>query len=363
MNFDNILNFYRGITETLLWNYQVLGNTVGDFVGATIAFVVFLFVFKIFQFVILRRLSVLAKKTKTDIDDTLIKIIKSLRPPFYSFIAFYFAVQFLTLGNALGKVLDALLVIWVVYQVIIAVQILIEYVFVKALKDEEDKGAQGAFGVIKNVIRAVLWALGFLIVLSNLGVDITTLIAGLGIGGIAIAFAFQNILEDLFSSFAILFDKPFKVGDFIVVGEHKGVVQKMGIKTTRLKSTGGEEIVISNKELTSARLQNFKKMKERRIGFNFDVTYETPTGKLKAIPGTVKDIIDSIEKARFDRSHFTQFDDSALTFNTVYYVTTNDYAIYCDVQQEINLRIKESFEKDGIDMAYPTQTIYLNKSN
>ncbi|MCK5590629.1 MAG: mechanosensitive ion channel family protein, partial [Candidatus Pacebacteria bacterium] len=175
--------------------------------------------------------------------------------------------------------------------------------------------------------------------------------------------AFQNILEDLFSSFAILFDKPFKVGDFIVVGEHKGVVQKMGIKTTRLKSTGGEEIVISNKELTSARLQNFKKMKERRIGFNFGVTYETPTGKLKAIPGTVKDIIDSIEKARFDRSHFTQFDDSALTFETVYYVTTSDYVVYRDIQQEINLRIKELFEKDGIDMAYPTQTIYLNKSN
>ena len=363
MNFTEILNIYQGITETSWWQYQILGNTVGDFIGATVAFIIFLFVFKVFQFIILRRLSILAEKTKTDVDDTLIKIVKSLRPPFYSFIAFYFAVQFLTLGSTLGKVLDTLLLVWVVYQVIIAAQILIEYIFVKALKKEEDKDAQGAFGVIKNVIGAVLWMLGILVILSNMGVNITSVIAGLGIGGIAIAFAFQNILEDLFSSFAILFDKPFKVGDFIIVGEHKGVVQKMGIKTTRLKSLGGEEIVISNKELTSARLQNFKKMEERRIGFTFGVTYETPTEKLKTIPETVKDIIDSIEKARFDRSHFTQFDDSALTFETVYYVTTSEYAIYRDIQQEINLRIKESFEKENINMAYPTQTIYINKSS
>ncbi len=351
------------MTEAPWWQYQILGNTVGGFVMTLGTFIVFLFVFKIFQFVILRRLGLLAKKTKTDIDDTLIEIVKSLHPPFYSFLAFYFAVQFLTLGGTLGKVLDALLVVWVVYQVIIAVQILIEYIFVKALKDEEDKSAKGAFGVIKNVIRAVLWMLGILIILSNMGVNITSVIAGLGIGGVAIAFAFQNILEDLFSSFAILFDKPFKVGDFIIVGEYMGVVQKIGIKTTRLKALGGEEIVISNRELTSARVQNFKKMEERRIGFNFGVTYETPTEKLKSIPGMVKDIISSIEKARFDRSHFSQFDNSALTFETVYYVTTSDYAVYRDVQQEINLLIKESFEKDGIDMAYPTQTIYLNKTS
>jgi small-conductance mechanosensitive channel len=257
MNLTEILNNYQEITEAPWWQYQILGNTVGNFIIALCAFLVFLFVFRIFQFIILRRLSLLAEKTKTDIDDTLIKIVKSLKPPFYSFIAFYFAVKFLTLGDTLSKVLDSLLLIWVVYQVIIATQILIEYIFVKVFK-EEDKGTKGAFGVIKNVVRALLWMLGVLIILSNLGVNITSLIAGLGIGGIAVAFAFQNILEDLFSSFAILFDKPFKVGDFIVVGEHKGVVQKIGIKTTRLKSLQGEEIVISNKELTSARLQNFK---------------------------------------------------------------------------------------------------------
>ncbi|MCK5027308.1 MAG: mechanosensitive ion channel, partial [Candidatus Pacebacteria bacterium] len=247
MDLAKILNIYQRIIEAPLLQYQIFGNTVGGFIMAIGAFIVFLFVFNIFQSIVLRRLGILAEKTKTDIDDTLIKVVKSLRPPFYSFIAFYFAVQFLTLGSTLCKVLDAFLVIWVVYQVIIAVQILIEYIFVKALKDEEDKSAKGAFGVIKNVIRALLWMVGILLILSNMGVNITSLIAGLGIGGIAIAFAFQNILEDLFSSFAILFDKPFKVGDFVIVGEHKGVVQKIGIKTTRLKSLSGEEIVISNK--------------------------------------------------------------------------------------------------------------------
>lgn len=361
MNFSKILNIHKEITETSWWQYQIFENIVGDIIIAFVAFFVFLFTFKIFQIIILRRLGQLAEKTKTDVDDTLIEIVKSLRPPFYSFIAFYFAVKFLVLGDTLNKVLTALLTVWIVYQIVIAVQILIEYIFTKTKKDPDDNSTQGALDMIKNIIKGVLWAGGLLLVLSNLGVDITALIAGLGIGGIAIALALQNILGDLFSSFAILFDKPFQVGDFIVVGDKSGTVQKIGIKTTRMKSIQGEEIVISNKEMTSIQLQNFKKMEERRIGFKFGVTYETPTEKLRNIPGVVKNIIEPIEKARFDRSHFIAFDDFALTFETIYYVTINDYAVYRDVQQEINLKIKEVFEKDGIDMAYPTQTIYLQK--
>jgi MscS family membrane protein len=179
--------------------------------------------------------------------------------------------------------------------------------------------------------------------------------------GVAIAFAFQNILEDLFSSFAIVFDKPFKIGDFIIVGDKLGVVEKIGIKTTRIKSLQGEEIVISNKELTSAQVRNFKKMETRRISFSFGVTYQTPTEKLKGIPKTVESIIEETDNVRFDRAHFNEFGDSALLFEVVYYVEGNDYNMYMDAQQQINLKIKESFEKDGIEMAYPTQTIFLQK--
>ncbi|MCK5096165.1 MAG: mechanosensitive ion channel family protein [Candidatus Pacebacteria bacterium] len=350
-----------GIQEPLWWQYELFNNSIGDYIMAVCVLVVFLAVFKLFQIVVLYRLGLLAKKTKTDIDDTLVEIVKSLRPPFYSFLAVYTAVQFLTLSVTLQKVFDVLLIVWVIYQAIIATQILIEYIFTKTLKEDTDAGIRGALGMVKAAVKGVLWAVGILMILSNLGVDVTALVAGLGIGGIAIAFAFQNILEDLFSSFAILFDKPFQIGDFIIIGDKKGTVQKIGIKTTRIKSSQGEEIVISNKEITSAQVQNFKKMEERRIAFSLGVTYETPTEKLKKVSGMIKEIIDNVECTRFDRAHFKSFDDCALTFETVYYVETGDYAQYMDIQQDINFKIREAFELEGIDMAYPTQTIYLQK--
>lgn len=361
MDFTKILDSYKNIIETPWWQYQILGNTVGDYIQTSLVFVVSLFVFKFLQIFILNQLDHLAKKTKNDIDDTLVKIIKSLRPPFYLFVAFYSSAKLLYLGESLEKTLDSLLIIWVVYQIIIAAQILIEYIFAKTFKDEEDTGAKGAFSIMKSGIKLFVWVSGILIILSNLGINITSIIAGFGIGGIAVAFAFQNILEDLFSSFAIYLDKPFKVGDYIVLGEHKGTVKKIGIKSTRLKSLTGEEVIISNKELTTARLQNFERMEERRIDFAFGVTYETPTDKLKNIPGDIKNIIDSVENTRFERCHFMQFDASALTFKVVYFVITSNFGDYCDAQQEINFRIKELFEKDGIEMAYPTQTLYVKK--
>lgn len=354
-----MFDFYVTLSQTGWWNYMFLGNSLGDYVAALGALIVFTVIFRVFQFGVLRYLHTLAQKTKTDIDDTLVRIVQSLRPPFYTFVALYGAVRFLTLSDLVEKLFNILLVVWVVYQVIVAVQILIEYVFSKALNKDDDPSTQGALDLIKNVAKGLLWGGGVLMILSNLGVDITALIAGLGIGGIAIAFAFQNILEDLFSSFAILFDKPFQIGDFIVVGDKMGVVEKIGIKTTRIRSLQGEEVVISNKELTSAQVQNFKKMEERRVVFNIGLTYETPTEKLKWVPGIIKNIIDGVEDARFDRSHFQSFGDFALTFETVYYVQTGDYNRYMDIQQDINFKIREALEKDHINMAYPTQTVYL----
>ena len=358
---DVITGYFNGIKNISFWQNEFLGNTFDTYALAAAAFFVFLIIFKIFQKIILNKLNLLAEKTKTDIDDTFIEIIGSLRPPFYLFVSFYLALQFLTLNLMFQKILMVLLVVWVVYQAILAVQILIEYVFKKTMEKEDNPSAQGAIGIIKNLIKGILWIGGIMVILSNMGVDITALIAGLGIGGIAIAFAFQNILEDLFSSFAILFDKPFQVGDFIAVGDKKGTVQKIGIKTTRIKSTLGDEIIISNKELTSTQVQNFRRLEERRVVFALGVTYETSTEKLKRIPETVKNIIEKNEKARFDRAHFKSFDDSALAFEIVYYVESNDYAEYMDIQQNINFAIKEAFEKDDIGMAYPTQTIYIAK--
>lgn len=351
----------QSLFPSLPWEVTYFGNTFTQYVWALVLFVIFFVVFGLIQKLLLSRLKVWAKKTKTDIDDALLRIVGTIRPSFFTFIAFYVAVQSLELRGIMKMVIDAILIIWITYQVILAFQILIDYILEKKLFVGGDKNRQSALRLLGNIGKGILWGMGILIILSNLGVNITSLIAGLGVGGVAVAFALQNILEDLFSSFTIYFDKPFEAGDFIVMGSVVGTVEHIGVKSTRVKSLQGEEIVVSNKELTNATIQNFKKMEKRRVSFSFGVTYETPTEKMREIPKIVEDIFMHLEEADFDRAHFKSFDDSALTYQVVYYVTSSDYGLYMDVQQEFNLKLKESFEEQGIDMAYPTQTLYVKK--
>lgn len=343
------------------WQYTFLGNEIKSYAIAIIAFFVFIFAFKLFQALVIHHLKKLAKTTKTDIDDTLIRIVQSLRPPFYSFLAFYLALYFIILMPIVQKLINIVLIVWVTYQVIIGIGILVDYVIKRARKKEKDKGSQAAIILIGKIVKGILWGIGILLILSNLGVNVTSLVAGLGIGGIAVAFALQNILSDLFSSFAIYFDKPFVPGDFIIAGDDKGVIEKVGIKTTRIRTLRGEELVVSNQELTSTRVRNFKTMQERRTNFSFGVVYETSSEKLERIPDIIKQIFKSTDKARLDRIHFTEFGDFALIFEAVYYVEAPEYGIYRDVNQEILFKIKHEFEKQDIVMAYPTQTIYLEK--
>lgn len=339
----------------------VFGNTALEYLQALGLFVVLVITFMVLQWIVLLRLEVLAKKTKTDIDDTIIRVWKSLRPSFYYFLAFYLALFLLEINDIVSQVINGILIAWVIYQVVIGLQILIDYIFERRARGIEGKDAKTAYGYLSRIIKWVLWFIALLLVLSNWGVNITSLVAGLGIGGIAIAFALQNILGDLFSSFAIYFDKPFEVGDFIIVGGHMGTVEKIGIKSTRIRALQGEEIVISNKELTSARVQNFKKLKERRVSFSFGVLYETPFEKVKKIPDMMNKIAESVSNIRLDRVHFKSFGDSSLDFEVVYYVLSGDYTEYMNIQQELNLKIMEMFQKEGINFAYPTQTVYLSK--
>ena len=358
---EKFLNYFSFGSGTDFWQYNFLGNTVSEYIDAVLMFLVFLIVFKVFQTIILYKLNKFAEKTKTDIDDTFIKIVKTLKPPFYSFLAFYLAIKFLVVENLADKIIGYLLIAWVIYQGIIAVQILIDYMLARQLKGKEDPHTKSAMRLMGNIAKGILWVIGILLFLSNLGIDITSLIAGLGIGGIAIALALQNVLGDLFSSFAIYLDRPFAVGDFVVLGTDSGVVEKIGIKTTRIRTLRGEELVVSNNELTQTRIQNFKKMEERRITFAFGVVYNTPTEKVKKIPGMVEKIITDVKLTRFDRAHFNLFGDSALMFEIVYYISSSEYLDYANANQEIHLRIKELFEKEGIELAYPTQTIILEK--
>lgn len=349
------------IPKTML-EATYLGNTGYEYVFALWVLLAALLIFKIIQSFILHRLSDFSARTKTDLDDTFIEIVEAIRPPFYSFIAFYIGIQFLSLHRVLETAVNIILLIWVVYLSISAVQKIVDYAIRKHVGYETQEAAASASRFLSGLVKWVLWAIGALLVLSNLGVNITSLIAGLGVGGVAVAFALQNILGDLFSSFAIYFDKPFIVGDVIKVGEFVGEVEKIGIKTTRVKSLQGEEIVFSNNQLTSDVVQNFGRIEERRSLFTVGVTYDTPPEKLKRIPTMIKEIIESVDDARFDRSHFKNFGESALEIETSFYIVSGaDYAHYLDLQQEVNLKIREKFMKEGIELAYPTQTIHLKR--
>lgn len=224
---------------------------------------------------------------------------------------------------------------------------------------EGDPASVTALTAIGFLGRLALWSLLLLVGLQNLGVEVTGLIAGLGIGGLAVALAAQNILSDLFASLSIVLDKPFLIGDFLIVGEHAGNVEHIGLKTTRIRSLSGEQLVFSNTDLLGSRIRNFKRMAERRITFTVGVTYQTTYEQLRKIPGIIQEAVEAQENARFDRSHFIEYGDSSLVFETVYYVKEPDFKLFRDLQQEINLTLFQRFEKEGIEFAYPTRTLHF----
>lgn len=341
--------------------WEIWNNTLADYLFSLGIFVGLVVVFRVVQLIIIARLRRLADRTTTDIDNTLVEIISSLRPPVYLFLAFYLAFRSLAISGFVQEVLDAMLLILIVMQIVIAANILVDYLVRKWAAYEENPEAHSALHTLGKIAKVVFWIVGVLFFLSNQGINIASLVAGLGVGGIAIAFALQNILGDLFSSFAIYFDKPFVVGDFVIVGDHVGTVEKVGIKTTRIRALQGEEIVISNQELTNTRIRNFKKLQKRRIVFQVGVTYDTPLEKMKKIPGIIEEIVTKADNVDFDRAHFASYDDWALTYETVYYVASGDYNLYMDVNQEILFQIREVFDKEGIEMAFPTRTVHLVK--
>ena len=335
-------------------DYRIFGNTGKDYLIILGIFLGTLVVLKIFREIILHRLQKAAEKTKTDLDDAFIQIIHGIRPPFYFIVSLYFALKFLRVPPLAVQIIDGLFILALTFQAVRAIHFFIDYWIRKAAPG-------GAVRSISSFAKIFIWILALLIILSNWGINVTSLIAGLGIGGIAVAFALQNILGDIFSSFSILIDKPFQVGDFIVVGDDMGTVEKIGIKSTRIRTLQGEELVISNRELTDARVHNYKKMEKRRITFSFGVLYETPNEKLEKIPRIVKGIIEKEPLAEIDRVHFKSFGDSSLDFEVVYYILTPDYNDYMNTQQSINLGLKQEFEKEGIEFAYPTRVVFLKK--
>lgn len=342
------------------------GNTAEQYLFALAVFVVINIGIIVFKKYVLHVLKAIAKRTANEFDDMLVDMIESIKYPLYLVLAFYASLKLLNVPQLLFDASYYLLMIGILYYAVKGLQAAIDFFAAEYEKRSQRKSRLGgkskAVQYLSKMGKLALWLFAALILLGNLGVEITPLIAGLGIGGLAIAFALQSILSDVFNFFAIYMDKPFMEGDFLILGDDLGTVEKIGLRSTRIKTLRGEELVISNNELTSTRIHNFRKMDYRRIQFGFGVTYETPGKKLENVPGTVKKVVLAQKKTRFDRAHFKEFGDFSLNYEVVYYLDSTDYNEYMDVQQAINLGLKKEFEKQGIEFAYPTQKIFTAKA-
>jgi len=337
-----------------------LGNTVKNWLIATGIIAGCMIIARIFQSVVIKKLQKLSEKTSTDFDDFLISLIRRFAMPLVYILVVYFGLKYLAFPARVQQVMTVAVTVATVFFIIRTINAFIRYFLYSYLgKETSEADKKRQVRGILFIVQFVVWIIGIVFLIDNLGYDITTIVAGLGIGGIAIALASQAILGDLFSYLVIFFDKPFEIGDFINVDDKHGVVEYIGIKTTRIKTLGGEQLVCSNTDLTNSRVHNFKKMQERRVLFNIGVVYSTPAVQLKRVPGMIKNIIEKMPNTRFDRAHFFSFGDFSLNFEIVYYVLSADYNEYMDKQQAINLAIYEKFEQEVIEFAFPTQTLYI----
>ncbi len=340
------------------------GNNILDYLIFVSIFFIGFLVVKTFELIILSRLKKWAEKTATTFDDFIIRVIKKIGVPLAYFGVFYLGINILTLDPLFRKIIDitaiGILTLSAVRFVIASVSHGFE---VYLSKRGKNKALKRSLDGILIVLKVLIWGLAVVFFLDNLGFKISAVIAGLGIGGVAVALAAQAVLGDLFSYFAILFDRPFEIGDFIITGDYLGTVEHVGIKTTRIRSLGGEQLIFSNTDLTNSRVRNYKRMDKRRVVFKLGVTYQTTSKQVKAIPGIIENIIKNVQDTFFDRAHFFSYGDFSLIFEIVYYVMGSDYNKYMDIQQEINFAIKEKFETQGIEFAYPTQTLFINKAS
>lgn len=339
---------------------------VQDWLVAAATTLGLLLIFWIIRFVFFRFLAAKAAEDDDRIRTLVGKIIRKTSIILFAIFAIFIgALTIVDITEAHFKWVQPSAIAIVLIQLAIWGNVLIGFWVLRVKKRhiETDAARVTTVQAMAFVARLLLFALIFLMALQNFGVNITTLVASLGVGGIAVALAVQNILGDLFASLSISLDKPFVIGDFIIVDSFLGSVEKIGLKTTRIRSLSGEQLIFSNNDLLSSRIRNYKRMFERRIVFAFGVIYQTKSEDLERIPAMVREIIESIDQTRFDRAHFKAFGAYSLDFEVVYYVLAPDYNLYMDIQQKINLTLFKRFEQEGIEFAYPTQLVYVDKTD
>lgn len=337
------------------------GNSVERWIAAIALFLGVAVLLLIVKGVLIRRIGSLADRMSGRWPRMMRGMLERTKTALLILLAFYCGSLLLTVPHELASLLHSLAVIVVLLQAAIWGDSLLKssVAYHSHERLATDAASATTFSLLGFLARLALWALVVLMTLDNLGVNVTALLAGLGIGGIAVALAAQNILGDLFASLSIVLDRPFVLGDSIATGDFSGTVEHIGVKTTRLRSASGEQLVFANSDLLQSRIRNFQRMRERRMLFTLNVRFQTPRDKLAQIPRILREVIESQNPVRFDRAHFKLFGDSALIFEAVYFVLTADFNESMNIQQAINLAICERFERSQIEFAFPTRTVIV----
>lgn len=344
-------------------NYTFWGNTVYTWLVALAILAVSLIVIRFIRYFVLKHLKKWSASTSATWDDLLVIGIERLVVPVLYVGSLYFAISTLDLSPKADKVIHIIYLAALTFFILRLVSAVFRRLLTKfAYRENQASGEQSVSGLMI-ILNIVIWIIGIIFLIDNLGYNVTTLITGLGIGGIAVALAAQTILGDLFSYFAIFFDKPFEIGDSITIGDQSGTVEKIGIKTTRIRTLSGDQLICSNSDLTNSRVNNFKRLENRRIVFTLRVVYNTPSEVLEEIPGIVKAIIDKQPQVEYGRGHLAALGDWSLNFDFVYNVLSPDYGLYMDVQHAIYMEIVKVFKEKSICFAFPTQPFISNDDN
>jgi small-conductance mechanosensitive channel len=350
------------------WEQELWGNLPQRWLLAAGSIILIYGGLLLLRMIITRRLAVTVKQTRTEIDDVLVGLISDTKNLFLLLVAIYLSLYLLVLPQAFTNVLNTVIKVVLIVQIGIWMTHLITFLIARRVKrnlvtDAEDATVVSTLGV---VIKGIIWAIVLLLVLDNIpGVQVNTLIASLGITGIAVGLAVQNILGDLFASLSIALDKPFVIGDFINVGEFSGTVEHVGLKSTRVRSLSGEQLVFGNNDLLSSRIRNFKRMANRRVPFTLTLTYQTPYEKLVCVPSILQEVIENVdpEVVTFDRAHFKEYGPYSINYEVVYLLATADFKHFMDIQQAVNLEIYRRFSEEGIEFAFPTQSVILENGH
>lgn len=344
---------------------QYYGNTLKEYLLAFGIFIAATILFKLFSVVVMRRLKRWAERTDNTLDDFVVEFLSKTVIPLLYLAVFYFSIHNLQLHIANSKYLGIAYMVIITFVSVKGLLSVTHYFLIKFItRNEKDQDIDLRIKQLKGFLTLfdfVIWTLGVVFLLSNLGYNITVLATGLGVSGIAFAIAAQAILGDFFAYFVIFFDRPFNIGDYIELDQESGTIEFIGVKSTRLRTLRGDHLIISNKDLTNARLHNHKKMERRRVVFNIGVTYQTTEEQLEAIPKLVEGVIQTVENATFDRGHFVKFAAFSLDFEFVYYCESPDFTVHINILHEVNLKIYKAFAENGVQFAYPTQLVYIQK--